>query len=83
MAGLAGEVVSHVIAGGVLGWLVDRWLGTDLWVMIGLLAGIATGLLAMIKSALKLHRQLDAPTRPKNPSQASQEGSGRTQEPQS
>ena len=63
MAGLAGEVVSHVLAGGLLGWLLDSWLDSEYWMVIGLIAGILTGLLAMIRGALRLHRQLDGPSK--------------------
>ena len=77
MAGLAGEVVSHMAAGGLLGWVLDNWLGTTYWIMIGLVAGIATGLLAMIRGALRLNRQLEADTkRRQQPPEAPQQGSG-------
>lgn len=38
-------VLSYLISGpllyGGLGWLLDRWLGTQVFVLIGLLAGMA------------------------------------------
>ncbi len=64
MAGLGGETVSHVLAGGALGWLLDNWFDTDIWVGIGLIAGIATGLLALIRGSLKLYRSIDGPANP-------------------
>ena len=76
MAGLATEVVSHVIAGGLLGWLLDSWLCSKNWVMIGLLAGIATGLLSLIRGAMRLHRQLDGAQ--KRPQEAQNGDSGST-----
>ena len=59
MAGLAGETISHVIGGGILGWLLDSWLDTDYWIIVGLLAGIATGLLTLVRGSLNLNKQLD------------------------
>ena len=64
MAGLGGETVSHVLAGGALGWLLDNWFGTDLWLGIGLIAGIATGILALIRGGLKLYKSIDEPSGP-------------------
>jgi F0F1-type ATP synthase assembly protein I len=63
MAGLAGEVVSHVIAGGLLGWGLESWLGSEYWILVGLLVGIATGLLTMIRGALRVYGQLDGPSK--------------------
>ena len=77
MAGLAGEVASHVVAGGLLGWLLDSWLGTESWIVVGRVAGIATGLLAMIRGAMRLHKQLDGPSkRPLGPKNSDQSPSG-------
>lgn len=39
-----GYVVSGVALYGVLGWLVDRWLGTEFVVAIGILVGAALGI---------------------------------------
>jgi ATP synthase protein I len=30
-------LVGYPIGGGVIGWLLDRWLGTMPWIMLGLL----------------------------------------------
>ena len=60
MAALGSETVSHVAAGGLLGWILDKWLGTDYWLMVGLIAGIATGIVALLRGSLKMNRQLDA-----------------------
>ena len=59
MAALGSETVSHVAAGGLLGWILDKWLGTDYWLMTGLIAGIATGIVALIRGALKMNKKLD------------------------
>jgi ATP synthase protein I len=39
-----GYLVSGVLVYGLLGWLVDRWLGTSFVVVIGILLGAALGL---------------------------------------
>lgn len=39
-----GYLVSGVLVYAVIGWLVDRWLGTSFFVVIGILAGAALGL---------------------------------------
>lgn len=39
-----GYVVAGVLAYGLLGWLVDRWLGTSFVVAIGILIGAGLGI---------------------------------------
>jgi ATP synthase protein I len=39
-----GYVVSGVAVYGVLGWLMDRWLGTTFLVAVGILVGAALGI---------------------------------------
>lgn len=54
------EVAAQVGAGLLLGWLFDRWRGTDpTGLMVGGIAGIAVGLFSLVKGALKLNRDLD------------------------
>lgn len=39
-----GSFFGSIMAGTLLGWLVDRWLGTDPWLLVaGVTAGAATG----------------------------------------
>lgn len=59
MAGLAGETASYVLAGGVMGWLLDMWLGTEWWLVVGFVTGIVTGLSVLLRGALKMNRILD------------------------
>lgn len=44
----AASVIAYLITGpavfGGLGWLLDRWLGTGFFVLLGLLAGMAMSL---------------------------------------
>ena len=39
-----GYIVSGVGVYGFLGWLLDRWLGTEFFVAIGILAGASLGI---------------------------------------
>ncbi len=61
MAGLGFQVATEVAAGALLGWLFDRWRGTDpTGLLIGAIVGIVVGLWSLIKGSLKLNRELDA-----------------------
>ena len=59
MAGLGGETASHVGAGLLLGWGFSEWLGNDVWLVVGGIVGTVTGLVVMVRGALKLNKQLD------------------------
>jgi ATP synthase protein I len=49
---LSTELVAGVLAGGGLGWLLDRWLGISPWGMIVfLLLGFAAGVLNVMRAA--------------------------------
>jgi ATP synthase protein I len=44
-----------VVAGLILGWLLDRWLGTRPWFLVGgLVLGAAAGLFEFIRTSSKL-----------------------------
>ncbi len=54
------EVAAQVAAGALLGWLFDRWRGTDpKGLLVGSVIGIVVGLWSLIRGALKLNRELD------------------------
>jgi len=40
-----GYLVSGVLLYGLIGWLLDRWLGTSFLVVVGILIGITLGML--------------------------------------
>jgi ATP synthase protein I len=49
---LSAELVGGVAIGFIIGWLIDRWLGTSPWGMIVfLLLGFAAGVLNVMRSA--------------------------------
>jgi ATP synthase protein I len=49
---LSAELVGGVVIGFILGWLLDRWLGTSPWgLIVFLLLGFAAGVLNVMRSA--------------------------------
>ncbi len=51
------DFVSGVIAGAMIGWLVDRFAGTRPWgLIVFLLLGFATGIYNLVKSAQRAQR---------------------------
>jgi ATP synthase protein I len=52
---LSTELVAGVFVGGMIGWLLDRWLKTlPLFLIVFLLLGIAAGLLNAVREAQKM-----------------------------
>src|ERR1043166_1452543 len=51
------ELVVGVAFGGVVGWLLDRWLGTRPWLMIAL---VVLGFAAGIRNAVRTASQMEA-----------------------
>jgi len=44
-----------VMAGLIAGWLLDRWLGTNPWLLVtGIVLGAAAGFYELIRSASKI-----------------------------
>jgi len=49
---LSTELVAGVVVGGVIGWLLDRWLGISPWGFIAfLLLGFAAGIFSLMRAA--------------------------------
>ena len=52
------EMVSGVIAGGAIGWFLDRWLETEPWLLIlFVLLGIGAGLMNVIRASAAMSRR--------------------------
>jgi ATP synthase protein I len=49
---LSTELVAGVLVGALIGWLLDRWLGTSPWgLIVFLLLGFAAGVLNVMRAA--------------------------------
>ena len=47
-------MASEILAGLLLGWLVDKWAGTDkIFLIIGTSMGVVVGMTSFIRTALK------------------------------
>jgi ATP synthase protein I len=66
---LSTELVGGVLLGAALGWLLDRWLGSSPWGLIGLvLLGFAGGVLNVMRAAgVVSSGGLNGPHGPKGP----------------
>lgn len=57
LAGMGTEFLSAILAGGLIGWLIDRWLGSaPTGLVIGLILGIIVGGVTFIRHALAANR---------------------------
>ncbi len=58
---LSTELVGGVVVGGMLGWLLDQWLGTTPWGLVVLvMLGFAAGVLNVMRAAgVSRERHLD------------------------
>ena len=55
MSGMGLELVGAIGTMAVIGWLLDKWLGTEPWlVMAGLLTGLVAGMYRFFKTALSV-----------------------------
>jgi ATP synthase protein I len=49
------SLFSAVVAGLIVGWLLDRWLGTKPWLLVtGIILGAAAGFYEFIRSTAKI-----------------------------
>ena len=49
------SLFAAVVGGLIVGWLLDRWLGTNPWLLVtGLVLGAAAGLYEFVKTSSKL-----------------------------
>ena len=52
------ELASHIVAGVLLGMLLDYWLDTrPVLLIVGTIAGVVVGMAEFIRSALKAQKQ--------------------------
>ena len=51
------ELVSAVVVGTIIGFILDNWFGTKPWlILLFFFLGVATGILNVIKSAKKMNK---------------------------
>jgi len=54
---LSTDLVAGLIVGGVMGWSIDRWLGTAPWfLIIFFILGITAGIFNVLKTAKNLNK---------------------------
>jgi ATP synthase protein I len=76
---MVAELVSGLIVGGGIGWLLDRWLGTSPWLLVVFFAlGAAAGIMNVFRAAREMNaardkaeaeREAEDGSAPKGPSQ--------------
>lgn len=58
LAGMGFEFISQVVAGMLLGWLVDKALGSGpTWLVVGTIAGVLVAITQMIRTAVAANRK--------------------------
>lgn len=61
---MASELVGAVLVGGVIGYVLDQWLGTWPWLfLVFFLLGFAAGVLNVIRGFNRLQAEIKAATR--------------------
>lgn len=60
---MATEFVAAIIVGGLIGWALDRWLGTTPWVFLGFfLLGCVAGVLNLMRAYERMRKEIAAET---------------------
>ena len=55
---LSTELVSGIVVGSVMGWSIDKWLGSQPWFfLIFFILGIAAGIINVIKTAKNMNNE--------------------------
>ena len=58
LSGMGIELASHILAGVLLGWLLDKLFKTaPVWLVVGSITGLVVGMAEFIRSALKAQRE--------------------------
>ena len=55
---LSTEIVSGIVIGSIMGWSLDKWLGSQPWFfLIFFILGIAAGIINVIKTAKNMNNE--------------------------
>ena len=55
---LSTELVSGIVVGSIMGWSIDKWLGSQPWFfLIFFILGIAAGIINVIKTAKNMNNE--------------------------
>ena len=55
---LSTEIVSGIVVGSIMGWSLDKWLGSQPWFfLIFFILGIAAGIINVIKTAKNMNNE--------------------------
>lgn len=58
---MATEFVAAIIVGGLIGWALDRWLGTTPWLFLGFfLLGCVAGVLNLMRAYERMRKDMAA-----------------------
>lgn len=59
---LSSEFIAGIVVGAVIGWMIDRWVGTSPWgLIVFLLLGFGAGVLNVLRSAGKVAQHGSVP----------------------
>lgn len=59
---LVAELVSGLVVGGGIGWLLDRWLGTSPWLLVVFfILGVVAGITNVFRAARKMNKPRETP----------------------
>ncbi len=74
-AGMGFEFAAAIVGTTLLGWLLDKWIGsTPIWTLVGALVGIVGGTYNLIRTAYRLDRAYEKSSRKSKAAQAPPSG---------
>ena len=77
LSGMGLELATHILAGALLGWVLDYWLNTEPTLLIvGTIAGVIVGMTEFIRTALKAQKKAVARAAQRGPKTAAADDGG-------